>query len=267
MNGFGLAIRCSVTDLSRVERIRHNTRLGVDVQQKKKDTLLRNASFFCGTTTQFLNINMPVSPYFRNDLTLEIGVDEVGRGPLFGRVYTAAVVLPKDGSFDHARMKDSKKFHSQKKILEAADYIRANAVAWAVTYEDEKVVDEINILQATQKSMHRSVATVLEKLGSTDALLLVDGNYFNPYAGVPHECIEGGDDKYACIAAASILAKTERDAYIKDLCDKHPELVERYHLDKNKGYGTKQHLDGIRQFGGTLWHRKSFGPLKPKPVF
>lgn len=211
---------------------------------------------------------MPVSPFFREDPeTYEIGVDEVGRGPLFGRVYTAAVVLPKDGSFDHARMKDSKKFHSKKKILEAAEYIRANAVAWAVTYEDEKAVDELNILQATQKSMHRSIAQLLPLVSKKKALLLVDGNYFNPYAGVPHECIEGGDDKYSCIAAASILAKTERDAYIADLCEKHPELVERYHLDQNKGYGTKQHMDGIRQYGGTPWHRKSFGPLKPKPVF
>ena len=207
---------------------------------------------------------MPVAPFFRDDATMEIGVDEVGRGPLFGRVYTAAVVLPKEG-FDFAKMKDSKKFHSKKKILEAAEYIKSNAVAWAVTFEDEKAVDELNILQATQKCMHHSVSNVLPKLGASTSLLLVDGNYFNP--NVPHECIEGGDDKYACIAAASILAKTERDAYIADLCEKHPELVERYHLDKNKGYGTKEHIDGIKKYGATEWHRRSFRPLKPKPTF
>ena len=209
---------------------------------------------------------MPVAPFFRDDATLEIGVDEVGRGPLFGRVYTAAVVLPKEG-FDFAKMKDSKKFHSKKKILEAAQYIKSNAIAWAVTFEDEKVVDELNILQATQKCMHRSVSTVLPKLGASSALLLVDGNYFNSYPNVPHLCVEGGDDKYASIAAASILAKTERDAYIVDMCEKHPELVERYHLDKNKGYGTKEHIDGIKKYGATEWHRRSFRPLKPKPTF
>ena len=209
---------------------------------------------------------MPVAPFFRDDATLEIGVDEVGRGPLFGRVYTAAVVLPKEG-FDFAKMKDSKKFHSKKKILEAAEYIKSNAIAWAVTFEDEKVVDELNILQATQKCMHRSVSTVLPKLGASSALLLVDGNYFNSYPNVPHLCVEGGDDKYASIAAASILAKTERDAYIVDMCEKHPELVERYHLDKNKGYGTKEHIDGIKKYGATEWHRRSFRPLKPKPTF
>ena len=88
---------------------------------------------------------------------LEIGVDEAGRGPLFGRVYTAAVILPKDNSFDHFRMKDSKKFHSKKQIQEVAEYIKQNAVAWYVSFEDEKVVDEINILQATQKAMHHAI--------------------------------------------------------------------------------------------------------------
>jgi len=202
------------------------------------------------------------SPFKYADV-LEIGVDEVGRGPLFGRVYTAAVILPKS-SFDFSKMKDSKKFHSKKKILEAAEYIKANAIAWTVTFEDEKVVDEINILQATQKCMHHSIANVVPK---EPAVILVDGNYFNPFENVPHECIEGGDDKYACIAAASILAKTARDAYIEDLCAQHPELVERYRIDKNKGYGTKEHIDGIKQYGATEWHRKSFRPLKPKPTF
>jgi ribonuclease HII len=90
----------------------------------------------------------------------EIGVDEAGRGPMFGRVYTAAVILPKDDSFDHSKMKDSKKFHSKKKIEEVAEYIKANALGWYVSYEDEKTIDEINILQATQKSMHTSILEV-----------------------------------------------------------------------------------------------------------
>ena len=89
--------------------------------------------------------------------TLEIGADEAGRGPLFGRVYSAAVILPKDDSFDHSKMKDSKKFHSKKQIDEAADYIKKNAIAWYVSFEDEKTVDQINILQATQKAMHKAI--------------------------------------------------------------------------------------------------------------
>jgi ribonuclease HII len=95
-----------------------------------------------------------------NKNIFEIGVDEAGRGPMFGRVYTAAVILPKDDSFDHSKMKDSKKFHSKKKIEEVAEYIKANALAWYVSYEDEKTIDEINILQATQQSMNTSILEV-----------------------------------------------------------------------------------------------------------
>ena len=103
-------------------------------------------------------VQKPLQKFYKEDTNIfEIGVDEVGRGPLFGRVYTAAVVLPKDDSFDHSRVKDSKKFNSKKKIEEAADYVKKNAIAWYVSFEDEKVVDEINILQATQRSMHSSI--------------------------------------------------------------------------------------------------------------
>ena len=210
--------------------------------------------------------NMP-APWYQDNATHEIGVDEVGRGPMFGRVYTAAVVLPRDASFDFTKMKDSKKFHSKKKIQEAADYVRANAVAWAVTYEDEKMIDSVNILQATQQCMHRSITEVVAKLpDGTPRLLLVDGNYFNAMDGSPHVCVEGGDDKYASIAAASILAKVARDAYIHEMCEAHPELKERYALDKNKGYGTKEHMDGLKKYGGSPWHRQTFGMLK-KRVF
>jgi ribonuclease HII len=204
----------------------------------------------------------------------EIGVDEVGRGPLFGRVYAAAVILPKDDSFDHSKMKDSKKFHSKKKIQEVADYIKKNAIAWSVQYEDEKTIDEINILQASQSAMHKCITKVI-KDGTTkqpDLIkLLIDGNYFNPYTVVTsksriehldHICIEGGDNKYSSIAAASILAKVERDQYIEDLCAEHPDLVEKYSLDSNKGYGSRKHIEGIKQHGITIWHRRSFGICK-----
>jgi len=212
--------------------------------------------------------------YFIDSSIIEIGIDEVGRGPLFGRVYAAAVILPKDTSFDHFKMKDSKKFTSKKKLIETAEYIKQNACAWSVHWEDEKVVDEINILQASQQAMHKCIKDIIEKLDYINDLfvLLVDGNYFNNYIvynqetqkfqQINHVCIKGGDNTYSSIAAASIIAKVARDEYIEDLCLKNTELVERYSIDSNKGYGAKKHIDGIKQHGITQWHRKTFGICK-----
>lgn len=208
---------------------------------------------------------------------IEIGADEAGRGPMFGRVYSGAVVLPKDDSFDHYKMKDSKKFTSKnpKKIQEVADYIKANAIAWAVEYEDERVIDDINILQATQSAMHKAIRSVLRQIKDLDTnnlFLLIDGNYFkqltvfnksnNRIENAKFETIEGGDNKFTSIAAASILAKVERDKYIEDLCAENPELVEKYGIDSNKGYGSKTHMDGIKKYGITKWHRRTFGLCK-----
>ena len=200
---------------------------------------------------------------------------------MFGRVYAGLVVLPKDDSFDHFQMKDSKKFHSKnkKKIEQVAEYIKENAIAWAVEYEDEQTIDEINILQATQSAMHKCIKTVLTKIADLqqnlqleNILLLVDGNYFKPYTvlnktktkmeTIRYQMIEGGDNKYTAIAAASILAKVSRDTYINDLCALNPELIEHYGIDSNKGYGSKKHMDGIKQHGITKWHRKTFGICK-----
>jgi ribonuclease HII len=208
----------------------------------------------------------------------------VGRGPLFGRVYTAAVILPKDDSFDCSMVKDSKKFHSKKKIDEAAEYVKNNALAWYISYEDEKKIDEINILQATQQSMHNSILEVRKQFNKKQNSetkiegkdysysLLIDGNYFKPLTilnkktnkieTLPYTTVEGGDNKYASIAAASILAKVERDNYIAALCEENPTLVEHYGIDSNKGYGAKRHLDGIKEHGITIWHRRSFGICK-----
>lgn len=227
-------------------------------------------------------IREPLKQYYdENPDLFEIGVDEVGRGPLFGRVYTAAVILPKDNSFNHSLMKDSKRFTSTKKIEEAAKYIKENALGWYVSFEDEKVIDEINILQATQTSMRNSILKLKEYVtqpfteeekNELKFQLLVDGNYFNPITTfnkkrnmidvIPHVCIEGGDNKYSSIAAASILAKVSRDKYISDLCAENPELIENYGINSNKGYGSKQHIDGINKHGITKWHRKSFGICK-----
>lgn len=222
--------------------------------------------------------------YNQEDHILEIGIDEAGRGPLFGRVYTAAVILPKDNSFDLSKVKDSKKFHSKKKIEEAANYVKENSLAWSVSYEDERKIDEVNILQATQLAMHNSINEVRKKYNNISKNknkferkdytfnLLVDGNYFNPITYlnketnkiemIPYLTIEGGDNKYASIAAASILAKVERDKYIDELCASNPELSEHYSIDSNKGYGAKRHIDGIKEHGITIWHRRSFAPCK-----
>ena len=230
-------------------------------------------------TKRSRQIQNPLQKYYKEDSTIfEIGVDEAGRGPLFGRVYTAAVVLPKDDSFDHLCVKDSKKFHSKKKIEDVAEYIKQNAVAWYVSFEDEKVIDEINILQATQQSMHSSILEtrkqLIGKIKEKDYKieLLIDGNYFKPITilnkkttkieTIPYTTIEGGDNKYTAIAAASILAKVERDKYINDLCEQNPTLSEYYGIDSNKGYGAKRHLDGIKEHGITIWHRRSFGICK-----
>jgi ribonuclease HII len=222
----------------------------------------------CENENQNENIN--------NDYTIpfiEVGIDEAGRGPMFGRVYVGAVVLPKDNKqFDFSKMKDSKKFHSDKKIKEVAEYIKSNAIAWSVTYAEHTEIDSKNIRKATIDCMHSAVNNIMEKMNKTaDKLyLLVDGNDFIPmmklceesYIQIPHICVEGGDNTYASIAAASILAKVERDEYILKMCKEYPELNTYYDLESNKGYGTKKHMDGIKQHGISKWHRKSFGLCK-----
>jgi len=233
-------------------------------------------------TKRVIKKQEPLKKYHLDDKNIfEIGVDEAGRGPMFGRVYTAGVILPKDDAFDHSKVKDSKKFHSKKKIEEAAEYIKANALGWYVSYEDEKSIDDINILQATQKSMHTSILEVrkqfiqkMKEEGNENYSfhLLIDGNYFKPITmlnkktskieSIPYDTIEGGDNKYTAIAAASILAKVFRDKYIDDLCEEYPDLITKYGLDSNKGYGSKKHMDGIKEHGITIWHRRSFGICK-----
>ena len=198
---------------------------------------------------------------------IEIGVDEAGRGPMFGRVYSAAVILPKDNSFKHELMKDSKKFTSKKKILSAAQYIKENSIAWTVNYRDENDIDKYNIKSATHMAMHDCIRK-LDQYKKNSTLLLIDGNDFKPFTFLDNDdmikqvkniCVTQGDNKYTCIAAASILAKVARDEYIEELCKDFPKLDEYYNLSKNKGYGTKQHIDGIKNHGITKFHRRTFG--------
>jgi ribonuclease HII len=207
--------------------------------------------------------------------TIEICLDEAGRGPLFGRLYVAAVVLPKDGSFFHKDVKDSKKIHSRTKMQTVEEYIRQNAVAWSVQYIEHTVIDEINIRQSVFLGMHQCIRDIFDQIPGVhenNTILLIDGNDFKPYMvynpvttsmeQVPHVTIEGGDNTYMGIAAASILAKSARDRYIDELCTQYPELKTRYSMDKNMGYGTKAHLEGILEHGITQWHRKTYGRCK-----
>jgi ribonuclease HII len=193
---------------------------------------------------------------------------------LFGKVYIACVVLPKDPqAFDGTGIKDSKKFSSKKKLQAMADYIKEKALCWHIASIDAAVIDEINILHAVMQGMHECIRSVLESetVGLHDSMAVVDGNYFTPYRRfddssqsiyeLPHVTVEQGDAKYMGIAAASILAKNARDNYVGELCSQYPVLAERYGLHTNMGYGTKTHLDGIRAYGITQWHRRTFGEL------
>jgi ribonuclease HII len=215
----------------------------------------------------------------------ELSIDEAGRGCLFGRVYIACVVLPKDPSaFCGKDIKDSKKFSSKKRLNEAAAYIKDHALAWHVAYLEADVVDNVNILKAVMQGMHECIRETILKLNTrhnttyplSDFMAVIDGNYFTPYIAyddntqtlqqLSHVTVEKGDGTYMAIAAASILAKTSRDNYVLELCEKYPLLSQRYGLDANMGYGTKTHLDGIQQYGITQWHRKSFGCCKTAVV-
>jgi ribonuclease HII len=208
----------------------------------------------------------------------EISLDEAGRGCLFGRVYAAAVILPDD--FDFSKMRDSKKIHSKKKMRQLAEYIQDHALAFSICWADVDEIDRVNILQADINTMHECIRELFNHVPAKESMIVVDGNYFRPYSlfdqsadnghgamfTIPHVTIEHGDAKYAGIAAASILAKDARDTYIAELCEEYPELKTRYSLDRNMGYGTKAHLDGIRQHGITQWHRRTFGLCKTAPM-
>lgn len=198
--------------------------------------------------------------YYKEN-TLEVGIDEAGRGPLFGRVYVGAVIIPPDETFQQSFIKDSKKLSERKRLI-AYDFIKENAIDYTSFYYDEKKIDEINIFKATYEGMHKA----LDNLLVTPDHILVDGIYFPIYMNnnqlIPYTCVEGGDNKYLSIAAASIIAKVERDKYIYDLCDNNPELEEFYSLRSNKGYGTSTHIEGIKKNGISSWHRKTFGICK-----
>ncbi len=178
---------------------------------------------------------------------LEAGTDEAGRGCLAGPVVAAAVILPEN--FEHAILNDSKKL-TEKQRFTLKPFIEEHALAYAVAFVWQAKIDKINILQSSLLAMHQSIS----KLELVPEFIIVDGNKFNPYKNIPYQTIIKGDGKYMSIAAASVLAKTYRDAYMEKIHNDFPE----YNWKQNKGYPTKQHRNTIREFGITKHHRKSF---------
>lgn len=194
---------------------------------------------------------------------IELGIDEAGRGCLFGPVVVASVIWPDNEPEPSLEVKDSKKC-SVKKRKELREYIEKNSISYSVQFIDNNEIDKNNILQSTITGMHRCADFITEKM-KIDTLL-IDGNRFNLYFdkkgdNIPHVCITGGDDKYKSIAAASILAKEYRDEYILNLVKENSEL-EKYDIHNNKGYGTKKHIEAIKEYGITKWHRNTFGICK-----
>ena len=184
---------------------------------------------------------------FHTKNIIEAGCDEAGRGCLAGPVVAAAVILP--SSFRNEILNDSKKL-TEKKRHELRPIIEKQALAWAVGVVDNKEIDEINILNASFLAMHRA----LDQLGKVPDSILVDGNRFTAYNNIKHHCIVKGDGIYMSIAAASILAKTYRDDMMTKLAKEYPF----YGWERNMGYPTKMHREGIREHGTTPFHRMSF---------
>lgn len=184
---------------------------------------------------------------------LEAGCDEAGRGCLAGPVFAAAVILPDD--FEHHLLNDSKQLTEEVRYQLRIE-IEQNAIAHAVGIVDNVEIDAINILNASFLAMHRAI----EKLHLSPQFLIIDGNRFNKYQNIPHQCIVEGDAKYFSIAAASILAKTYRDDYMKQIAAEHPE----YDWHKNKGYPTIKHRETVMKIGYTPYHRRTFRVTDPQ---
>lgn len=187
-----------------------------------------------------------LKPFYMTN-TIEAGCDEAGRGCLAGPVYAAAVILPPD--YKNEILNDSKQLSEKKRDILRQE-IENYAIAFCVASMDNNEIDQVNILKASILSMHKAVAG----LHTCPQLLLIDGNKFIPYEGIPHKCIIKGDATYMSIAAASILAKTYRDEFMYKIAKEFPE----YHWEKNKGYPTKDHRKAIMEHGVTKYHRLSY---------
>ena len=199
--------------------------------------------------------NEPHLLNFLNPDLIEAGCDEAGRGPLAGPVFAAAVILPKD--FHHPLLNDSKKM-TEKARETLRPIIEKEALAWAVEEVSAEEIDTINILNASITGMQRAV----RRLEMKPDFLLIDGNRFKPMEGYGHQCVVKGDGKYASIAAASVLAKTYRDEYMRKLAKEYPQ----YGWERNMGYPTKEHVEAIIRHGYTPHHRKSFHLKQLEPT-
>lgn len=186
---------------------------------------------------------------YKNGIELIAGVDEVGRGPLIGPVVTAAVILPVN--YFNENIKDSKKL-TERQREKLYDLIMQDAISVAIGIKDERVIDEINILEATKLAMKEAI----EKLKVKPQHVLIDAVKLD--LPMPSTSIIKGDAKSESIAAASIIAKVTRDRMLKEMAKEFP----MYDLENNKGYGTKKHLEALRKYGPCKYHRMSFAPVK-----
>ncbi len=195
-----------------------------------------------------------LKPYMHEGL-VEAGCDEAGRGPLAGPVFAAAVILPE--GFSHPLLNDSKRMTERSRDI-LRPIIEQEAVAWAVEAVQPEEIDSINILNASIAGMQRAAL----RLAVKPDVLLVDGNRFKPLDGYMHVTVVHGDATYASIAAASVLAKTWRDEFMKKIALEYPQ----YGWEHNKGYPTREHIEAIRRYGYTPYHRMSFHPKELEPT-
>lgn len=203
-------------------------------------------------------MNIPHLKNFLNENLLEAGCDEAGRGPLAGPVFAAAVILPKD--FHHPLLDDSKKMTEKHRDV-VREVIEKEAIAWAVEEVSPAEIDELNILWASVMGMQRAILRLTPK----PEFLLIDGNKFRPfdtYGQANYQTVVKGDATYASIAAASVLAKTHRDEFMRKLALEYPQ----YGWDRNMGYPTPEHIQAIKQYGYTPYHRMSFHPKELEPT-
>lgn len=211
---------------------------------------------------------IPLKRSWLNDDLVEVGLDEAGRGSLWGRLYVGAVILsPEDEAYSDngvmlRQIKDSKKLTPKRRAI-LADYIRENAIETAVSWSEPEEIDTINILRADMAAMHRALST----LTTPFQRILVDGDVWIPWTDAQHETIEAftiakGDATSLPIAAASILAKEAHDEWVRAQIVADPSLDERYGFGSNMGYGTAAHMEGLQRWGPHKDHRFSFAPVR-----
>jgi ribonuclease HII len=211
---------------------------------------------------------MPLRRAWIDDGSVEVGLDEAGRGSLWGRLYVGAVVMSPDDEayFDHGatmlnEIADSKKLTRRKRAI-LADFIRENAIETAVAYAEPEEIDRVNILQADMSAMHRALDSMIVPFQR----ILVDGDIWKPYhldgSIVDSITIIEGDSVSLPIAAASIIAKEAHDQWVREEIERRPELQERYGFGSNMGYGTAAHMAGLKKWGADSLHRRSFQPVK-----